>query len=634
VKSKSYCSTFLLALFLCTSQTIIAQSNSAAIATTGAPEVGRSLFDFMVSHQTEEGAIYDVPFPFEELVNHLVARHNGVSRGEARDLPRPQVVLIPNGRSLQKEEADLETPRVVVGFSQHPKRSREIGLSLKDKLFLGFVEKTKQIEVISYNERMGRFEFQIVADYSESGERKVLYVDRNVCIKCHKAETPIFSKNPWDETNANRGVYTALRKSNDELERYLDFITVTGNKGIPYDLDNGTDRAARLPVLQKFWWQGCRSVNISGYGPRDCRATMLLMSWARSKAIFLDDLDREVNGYRFLTYQQMLSIFQQNMSMQDLAFNLGDIPNRNPSGYIESQIQTIEQERDRISQWIENIRQNRTQVPEIVLPESQPLVPYTYWGQGQARFAEAFDLLVSGLSTMLTPSERRAIPEENLWNEVVLPGFAKVIGQGGRALFGEGPYLKGNTMAALFAAMDIDSVGGTTPTNSCCAKTNRLPPVNSGGSGGGGEDGEEDGGIALLNRYCAEACHATFSGSLGFLKRNGQTDRQLWQQIIRKERDQICFRLNWTLPESELSARRRMPLGPARREFADGESRNEPPFPRQLIIEAYGAKLLEFAGSPDDIAALNQANGGSPFSSASLQEYASKCHFQRLSSQN
>ena len=83
---------------------------------------------------------------------------------------------------------------------------------LKDRLYLGYQEKANIIEVISYNEAAGRFEFQLVKDYRAGGTPRVVYANRNVCIACHQNHAPLFSRQQWDETNANPRVAALLAR--------------------------------------------------------------------------------------------------------------------------------------------------------------------------------------------------------------------------------------------------------------------------------------------------------------------------------------------------------------------------------------------------------------------------------------
>jgi len=78
-----------------------------------------------------------------------------------------KVTLIPLGRSLQRDAGApdyFRFPRVVAAADGTSKPGI---LPLKDRLFLGFHEKGAVIEVISYNDDAGRFEFQVVRDYKK-----------------------------------------------------------------------------------------------------------------------------------------------------------------------------------------------------------------------------------------------------------------------------------------------------------------------------------------------------------------------------------------------------------------------------------------------------------------------------------
>ena len=125
------------------------------------PPAGRSLFDFAVTREVAGQAVHDVPFPFERLVKHLEARA-GCKQ------PCAKQVLIPLGRSLQRTAAApafFEFPRVVAAIDAEP--AAPGAPLLKDRIYVGYQERSNLLEVISYNEAAGRFEFQVVRDYRE-----------------------------------------------------------------------------------------------------------------------------------------------------------------------------------------------------------------------------------------------------------------------------------------------------------------------------------------------------------------------------------------------------------------------------------------------------------------------------------
>ena len=230
------------------------------------PAVGRSLFDHLVSQRVDGRAVYQVPFPFQSLRRKLLAELDT----DAPGAPLKQV-LIPLGRSLQRTAAApdfFRYPRVVLAVdgetAAHPGRT---GMQLKDRLYLGYLEKPGVLEVISYNEAAGRFEFQIVQDYRAGAEPRVVYANRAVCTACHQNATPIFARPLWSETNANRDVAALLQK------QQRDYYGIPVRLGIdtPNAIDESTDRANLIPAVQFFWQQGCAADGNAG----NCRGQAL-----------------------------------------------------------------------------------------------------------------------------------------------------------------------------------------------------------------------------------------------------------------------------------------------------------------------------------------------------------------------
>src|ERR1044071_2963636 len=152
------------------------------------PEGTRSLFDHLIA-QNES-----LPWPFEKLIA-VVGKQDPSTKP-------PLVVMIPQGRSLLKASADYEHPRVLVAADfQAGDNPNSLGFAPRGQLFLGFVENAHEIEVLSYTEAAGRFEFQRVQDYCEGCLPKLVYAKRAICTTCHQGAVPIFPQRPWNETN-------------------------------------------------------------------------------------------------------------------------------------------------------------------------------------------------------------------------------------------------------------------------------------------------------------------------------------------------------------------------------------------------------------------------------------------------
>jgi hypothetical protein len=232
------------------------------------PAVGRSLFDHMTTRQIDGRNVQQVPYPFAALLAEIESRAGTDTLGQRG----VAAVLIPLGRSLQRNAsagAYFAHPRVVVAVTGEA-RTQDAPWLLKDRLFLGFQDEAGVIEVISYNEAAGRFEFQVVTGYRRGAIARVSYARRAVCGACHHAAGPIFSRPGWDETNANPVVAQALARHADR------FHGVAVKRGIdfPNAIDDAVARANRLALGQTLWQQGCDAVKPPAE-PVACRQALL-----------------------------------------------------------------------------------------------------------------------------------------------------------------------------------------------------------------------------------------------------------------------------------------------------------------------------------------------------------------------
>jgi len=298
------------------------------------PPVGRSLFDFVVM----DGESARVPFPFEALTKKIDSRlgcagdgraapkGRGIGTVEASCLKR---VLIPLGRSLQRSAAGPEFfkyPRAVVAVDTESPATAPAAyhrMLLKDRLYLGYQEKANLIEVISYNEAAGRFEFQLVKDYRVGATPKVVYANRTVCVACHQNHAPLFSRQLWDETNANPRIAALLTAHS----RVFYGIPVARGVDVPNALDDATERANLLSVYQKLWREGCEDTRNSRRSAR-CRAALLqaLLQYRLSSEY---GFDQTAPTYR----ENLLALLGQTTKERwpgGLAIPNPDIPNRDP----------------------------------------------------------------------------------------------------------------------------------------------------------------------------------------------------------------------------------------------------------------------------------------------------------------
>ncbi|HJR75676.1 MAG TPA: hypothetical protein VJ805_01850 [Nitrospiraceae bacterium] len=290
-----------------------------------APPVGRSLFDYLVTERQGDRMVYQVPFPFTALLERI---ERELGTGE-RDSPLKRV-LIPLNRSLQRHAAKPDYfayPRAVVGVdTDPPMRAGAAGMLLKDRLFLGYQEKAGILEVISYNEAAGRFEFQVVRDYAPGKVPHVMYANRALCTACHQNQSPIFSRPQWDETNANRAVANALE------DRHADFYRFPLRQGVdvPDAIDQATDRANAFSAVQLLWQEGCERTR-SPHESIQCRAD-LLRFLLQSRLTGIPDVVQRTSGSRDRSASHILSHWSETWP-HGLKIPNPDLPNRNPIDY-------------------------------------------------------------------------------------------------------------------------------------------------------------------------------------------------------------------------------------------------------------------------------------------------------------
>lgn len=205
------------------------------------PEGTRSLFDHLVA---QNGAL---PYPFEKLIA-MVRQYDPEARA-------PVALMIPFGRSLLKAQADFAHPRVLVAADFDGANGANLGLAARGALFLGFVENAAEIEVISYNEAAGRYEFQLVQDYRADGQMRIVYAQRSVCTTCHQGGAPIFPQRPWSETNGQPEIKQEIAAARGEAP-YLG-VPAQNPLDVPERFDQLTDVANFVPVAQRVWLDAC-----------------------------------------------------------------------------------------------------------------------------------------------------------------------------------------------------------------------------------------------------------------------------------------------------------------------------------------------------------------------------------------
>ena len=503
---------------------------------TNLPPLGRSLFDQLAGRA--DGAGWHVPFPFSKLLAAL--SHAGGCEGEQPDAQCYRAVLIPLGRSLQRTSAAPEFfkyPRVVAAFTGEAKAG--IGSDfplLKDRLYLGYQEKANLIEVISFNDAAGRFEFQLVKNYAARTEPQVFYANRSVCVSCHQNHAPIFSRQVWDETNANPEI--AKRLANARAD--FDGLPVRVGVDVPNAIDDATDRANLFAAYQLLWRDGCGD-------SRRCRARALA---AALQYRLTHERGFDVQSAMFR--QDFLVPFEKNWQARwpsGLKIPSNDIPNRDPLQFADSE--------------------RLAHVPA----RFEPLLPRGHkeiwqWETDRYRVVKGIGEFFSGNDIrMLAEKLAIAFDAKSTAEEILkAPGFA-VLDQAiaamladpvGQAAFDHSTIRRASLREALWRALSIDAA------QICCGGDSHLPPARMDeDTQVGVVTGNSD--LNLFYAYCAQ-CHATREPFPPNFMHGTARDVE---QSLQRCAERIFFRLSMWQVEPDVRPKTPMPPAAALPTHAD-----------------------------------------------------------------
>ena len=295
----------------------LGQSPAPASSTdhTTLPAIGSSLFDKIFRKTSPSGEIvYDVPTSIPALMQRILRLEGSGDR--------VTYSLLPLTRSLQRP-VDLSydpfaNPRLVA--TVHKATNPDIN----NKIFVGYLKPKDQLEVISYNEEAGRFEFQLVHDFSKNP--KVYYANRVLCLTCHQGQSPIFFRIPWAETTFKdrlnfdshnslvRDMVMLRSGATDLVSEQSDQTLIEklfgGFPGVndAQKFEDAADEADHITLAQRFWIKGCGDSNA-------CRLAMLLRE--------IDSLKDHLALYK--KYHDELLARLSNSPLQQESFFFPDI---------------------------------------------------------------------------------------------------------------------------------------------------------------------------------------------------------------------------------------------------------------------------------------------------------------------
>ncbi len=284
---------------------------------------GRSVFDTLFLKTKQGQTEYDIPFPFSKVID-VLERQLGMSINN--DANTAKTALVPLGRCINRYAAApdfFKYPRIVVAIdSEHYGSGKWEKPFIKDQIFLGYQEKANAIEVISYNQEEGQFDFQLVSNYSAGNTPSVKKIKDDRCASCHQNNGPIFPRSNWDETELNDQIFRLIGEAQYGLGYESSRSTGSGAPSI----DQATNRANMFPLFQRIWQGGCRSKN--AFSEIRCRAGLLQMTLEHR----LQENSRTIIPSRLVT-DYVLPLIAENAGQywpDGILILSSDINNQNP----------------------------------------------------------------------------------------------------------------------------------------------------------------------------------------------------------------------------------------------------------------------------------------------------------------
>ncbi len=424
------------------------------------PPTGRSLFDFLITKTVQGKKVYDIPFPFSALVDKIESQLH--PKGTAPVLKR---LLIPVNRSLQRragEGAYFTYPRAVlaVDTESDPALASPLGMHLKDRLYVGYHEKTGVLEVISYNEAAGRFEFQVVTNYGPDTSPTVRYANRALCMACHQNQSPLFARPMWDETNVNPKIAALLA---NQHRQYYGFPNQPG-VGTLQAFDDATDRANELSLIQLLWRDGCEH---PGHLKESITCRAELAEWALRYGLpkgGVPDWHTLGTGHKEPSFLAAWRTGWPN----GLSVPNPDIPNRNPFRYVAvsefpglSEVEATGLEGREL--------QSAFRGP---YEPTQPREPLEIWAVPET--SEALERVLAGFAHFFTKADldrlARVLDGRPEQLHTALRALAQETLMGRTDVLANRPFRRVSLLAALETQL------GTIPIVRCCLDDHGMPP--------------------------------------------------------------------------------------------------------------------------------------------------------------
>jgi hypothetical protein len=162
---------------------ILASPIFRALANDPAGTVDSSEFVKLIENSGGE-----VPYPYTKFLNIFTADPKD-------DNPSVGNSVVPDGRSLVKTFSSYDSPRFV---SQLIPSTGPSGPT-----FVGYAQRSNEMEVISWNEKNQNYDFFLVKNYKTGAKPQIERPDQKLCTTCHQNGGPLWARGQWFESSPN-----------------------------------------------------------------------------------------------------------------------------------------------------------------------------------------------------------------------------------------------------------------------------------------------------------------------------------------------------------------------------------------------------------------------------------------------
>lgn len=234
-------------------KTVVVILNLFVLSWASVTEAQSATSSFFEQHLKKE----TFPYPLSKLKLAL----EGLAKTSSKNIPQqPDLIynLIPFGRSLHAGSTDFSHPRVLFAYtpSKYTSGFRMDYQDLVDRLFVSYSEVQNSLEVISWNNFEGRYNFESVKNFIPSPDHPQIllkdstvlangFTQRQLCMTCHQSGAPLYADKPWSESSASFGINSYQKSAiAAKIEESLQSKTYLGLVIDPTDANGNRSAAA------------------------------------------------------------------------------------------------------------------------------------------------------------------------------------------------------------------------------------------------------------------------------------------------------------------------------------------------------------------------------------------------------